>query len=75
MRLMSLAADTRRRLGALAKRHRAAAEKADAARLELREALLEARQTATVRELADATGLSFQRVQQIVGNHPRQGRS
>lgn len=71
MPVVALDPQTRRQLEQLAGRHRSAAEKADAARLELREALLAARQTATVRELAEATGLSFQRVQQIVGNHPR----
>lgn len=63
---MPLDAQTRRKIHQRAERARVAAEKADAARLELREALVEAKQTATVRELAEAAGLTFQRVHQLV---------
>jgi len=59
---------TRRQLRTLAGRSRAAAEKAETAQAALRAALIEAKTSATVRELAEATGLSFQRVHQIVSS-------
>lgn len=70
---VSLDRTTKARLSRLAKAHRSAADAAERARLELREALIAAREQATVRELAEATDLTFQRVQQIVG--PGQRRS
>ena len=55
----------KKRLVRLAARDRAAREAAAKAREEFYAALVEARRTATVRELAEATGISFQRVHEL----------
>lgn len=62
---MSLDTPTKRKLARLADRDRAARVKATTARDELLAEIMQARSGATVREIAEATGISFQRIHEL----------
>jgi len=62
---MPLDPKTKKNLARLADRDRAARRKAEDARDELLEAILDVRAGSTVREIAEATGISFQRVHEL----------
>lgn len=66
MAAMGLTPEQTRRLKALAAKDRRARDAAKAARAELVEQLRAVRGDATVRELAETTEFSFQRIQQLI---------